>query len=220
MFNRSVFVAAIFHGPSSRIAVLAAGFLLAIGWAPAALGIVATTTQLSVPMPTVAVGVPTLLVATVTDASNNPVLVGTVTFYDGSRALGSAQIVSRAGGSFTQGTANLKTASFSRGTNSITAVFAGTKTDSSSTSAAKTVTVTGKLATSTVLSESLLGGEYSLTAALQAFGLQVPTGSIDFVDTTSNVSLGAIPLSGATWSGDLVTSSTPSQAVLTRDCLV
>jgi Legume lectin domain/Bacterial Ig-like domain (group 3)/FG-GAP-like repeat len=169
-----------------------------------------TTTQLSIATPTVTVGTPTLLVATVTDAANHAVLHGTVTFYDGSRALGSAQIVSLAGGSFTQGTANLKTASFTTGANSITAVFAGTKTDSPSRSSAKTVTVTGTYTTSIALSETLNSAQYTLTAILQSFGVGTPTGSIDFLDTTTDASLGTAPLSGATLRARLLIRSMPT----------
>jgi hypothetical protein len=178
VFNRSLFVSAIFHGRSSRMVLLAAGFLLPIGLAPTALAAVATTTQLSVPVPSVGVGVPTLLVATVTDASSNPVLQGTVVFYEGTRSLGSAQIVSRAGGSFTQRTANFKTASFTPGTNSITAVFAGTKTDAGSTSSPQTVTVTGKTATSVTLTETPSDGLDTLTAVLQTLPRSLRTESM------------------------------------------
>ena len=171
---------------------------------------VTTTTQLSIPTPTVAVGTPTLLVANVTDASNHAVLHGTVTFYDGSRALGSAQIVTLAGGSFTQGTANLKTASFTVGANGITAAFAGTKTDSPSTSSAKTVTVTGTYTTSIALSETINSAQYTLTGILQSFGVGSPTGSIDFLDTTTDTSLGTGPLSGATLAAKLFIRSMPT----------
>ncbi len=198
MFSWSFFPSTICRHPRNFVFAIAAGLVLAIP-APVARAAVATTTQLSIPVPSVAVGVPTLLVATVTDASNNPVLKGTVTFYDGSRALGSVQIVSLAGGSFTQGTANFKTASFTPGANSITAVFAGTKTDSASTSAPTTVTVTGKNATATPLTFSVSGGEYTLTSALRAFGAGVPTGSLDFLNLTTDESLGTVPLTGASW---------------------
>jgi hypothetical protein len=124
-------------------------FFLALGLTPAVQGQVATTTQLTIPVPTVGVGVPTLLSATVTDAASHSVHLGTVTFYDGSRSLGSAQIVSGTSGAYPQGTANLKTASLSLGTNSITAVFAGTTSDLKSTSSAKTVTVPGTNLTTT-----------------------------------------------------------------------
>ena len=190
---------------------IAAGVLLTLGMlSNAHATAITTTTTLSVPVPSVAVGVPTLLVATVTDASSHPVLLGTVTFYDGSRPLGSVQIVSGAGGSFSQGTANLKTASFTPGANSITAVFAGTTTDLSSTSPAKTVTVTGKSVTTTALTAPVNQSQYTLTAALGAFGSGVPTGSIDFVNNTTDTTLETVPLSGETWSTGLLISSMPA----------
>src|SRR5271154_2119664 len=115
MTSHTCSVSSIFREQPVRILAMTASIVLLLGLAPVAGAITATTTQLSVPMPTVAVGVPTLLVATVTDASSHPVLQGTVTFYDRERILGFAQIVSRAGGSFAQGTANFKTASFTPG---------------------------------------------------------------------------------------------------------
>jgi len=190
---------------------MAAGLLLTAGFASAVNAQVATTTHLSVPVPSVAVGVPTLLQATVTDAASHAVLLGTVTFYDGSRALGSAQIVSGPGGAFAQGTAHLKTASLSPGANSITAVFAGTTSDLASTSAAKTVTVTGKNATTTALAATSSGEGNTLTATLRAFGVgPLPTGSVNFLDTTTDTALGSVPLSGATWAGNFSIGSTPA----------
>src|SRR5271154_2806988 len=116
MTSHTCSVSSIFREQPVRILAMTASIVLLLGLTPTAGAITATTTQLSIPTPSVAVGVPTLLVATVTDASSHPVLQGTVTFYDGSRALGSVQIVTRTGGKFAQGTANLKTASFSQGT--------------------------------------------------------------------------------------------------------
>ncbi len=194
----------------SRVLAITAGIVLLTGLAPVALAIVPTTTQLSIPVPSVAVGVPTLLVATVTDASSNPVLQGTVVFYDRERILGKAQIVSRAGGTFTQGTANFKTASFTPGGNSITAVFAGTKTDASSTSAAVTVTVTGKVPTSFTLAETPVDGLETLIATLQTYGEPKLTGSVDFMDLTADTSLGTLPLTDGLQTTNLLISSTPT----------
>ena len=96
------------------------------------------------------------------------------------------------------------------GANSITAVFAGTDTDAHSTSAATNVTVTGKIGTTTTLSAAEVAGAYTLTAALQAFGAFPPTGSIDFLDTTTDTALGGMPLSAVTWNASLVISSMPA----------
>jgi hypothetical protein len=141
---------------------------------------VATTTQLSVAVPAVAVGVPALHMARVTDSSSHPVPLGTVTFYDGSRSLGSAQIVSHPGGRFTQGTASVKAASLILGANSITAVFAGTMAELAGTSATKTVTVTGKSQTTITLSAALVQGRYALTTGLLTAGAGVATGNVGF----------------------------------------
>jgi Bacterial Ig-like domain (group 3) len=202
MTNRSLSISAISSRSLRRTVALAAGYFLLTGLAPVALATVATTTQLSIPVPSVAVGAPTLLVATVTDASSNPVLQGTVVFYDRERMLGKAQIVSRAGGSFTQGTANFKTASFTPGGNSITAVFAGTKTDASSTSAPVTVTVTGPVPTSLTLAETPVDGLETLIATLQTYGEPKLTGSVDFMDLTKDTTLGTLPLTEGQQSAD------------------
>jgi Legume lectin domain/Bacterial Ig-like domain (group 3)/FG-GAP-like repeat/Bacterial lectin len=183
--------------------------LVATGFCSAACAQVATTTVLSISTPLVAVGVPALLTATVTDANSHTVSPGTVTFYDGSRNLGSAQIVARSGGAYPEGTANLKTASFSPGTNSITAVFAATLNDLTSTSSAVTVTVTGKNATAMSLSVSGGQGDYALTTGLHAFGTGLPTGNVDFLNAYTSTALGSLPLSGATFTPDLSISGGP-----------
>lgn len=182
--------------------------VLVFGLTPFVQGQVATTTQLVIPVPTVAVGVPTLLTATVTDVASHPVLVGTVTFYDGSHSLGSAQIVSGTSGAYPLGTANLKTASFSAGANSITAVFSGTKSDLKSTSSAKTVTVTGQYETTTTLNGYVTGTDFFLTAEVRNFGPGTPTGDVDFVHISNGATIGSKSLSGATWTPDLSIGST------------
>lgn len=128
------FASSVFLPGRIAAAVFLAGSLVSV----AAGAPIATTTQLNVPVSSVGVGRPAQLVATVQEASGTPVLLGTVNFYDGTRLLGSAQIVSGAGGAFAPGTANLKTASFTPGANSVTAVVAGTGADAASTSAART----------------------------------------------------------------------------------
>ncbi len=191
--------------PRIVTAMLLSMLLPSLAYAAAA----ATTTNLSISASSVGVGVPTALVATVTDAAGHSVLLGTVNFYDGARPLGSAQIVSQAGGAFAQGTANLKTASFAPGTNSITAVFAGTGADVASTSPARTVTVTGKNPTTTSLYAYQTSGGDNLSATLRAFGAQTPTGSIDFLDVTSGSTLETLPLSGTPWSVDFAGFNAP-----------
>ncbi len=168
-----------------------------------------TTTQLTVSSPTVAVGVPALLTATVTDAASHSVHQGTVTFYAGSRSLGSAQIVSGSSGAFPQGTANLKTASFAPGSNSITAVFSGTRSDLKSTSAAKTLTVTGKSETTLALSGYVTGTDFWLPATVRAAGVNPPGGSVDYTHIFDGAVIGTKSLSGAKWKPDFVVKSEP-----------
>lgn len=207
MFHLALFRSPV---PPWRLQGIIVSLLLGCGSFSSAHAQVTTTTALSIAAPTVAVGVPTLLTATVTDASNHSVHLGTVAFYDGTRLLGSAQIVSGSSGAYPQGTANLKTASFSLGANSITAVFGGTTSDLKSTSSATTVTVTGKNLTTTALSGYVTGTDFFLTAALEAFGSGTPTGSVDFSHISHGVPIETIDtksLSGAKWGTGLSISS-------------
>ncbi len=185
-------------------------FSLALGLTTAVQAQVATSTQLTIPVATVAVGVPALLTATVTDAASHSVHSGTVTFYDGTRSLGSAQLVALAGGSFAQGTARVKTASFARGTNSITAVFSGTATDAASTSAAKTITVTGKNGTILTLIGPPSQGQSALTAQCVSLVPASLPATVGFTDVSSDTSLGSIALGSAAWSGGLLDVSSPA----------
>jgi hypothetical protein len=178
----------------------ASGGATAMAGAPTGAAKLATTVTLAVSASAAPAGVPVGLTATV-KAGASAVKAGTVTFYDGTRVLGSAQIVSQAGGSFTQGTARLKTASFEldgarsgldgyddgqngghsgRGVNSLTAVYAGTKGYLSSKSTPKTVTVTGRRNTSTKVSTSMSGDSYTVQAVLQTLGTTAPSGFVGF----------------------------------------
>jgi sugar lactone lactonase YvrE len=95
----------------------------------------ATQTALSVGSTAVSIGAAVRLTATVT-STNTPLTVGTVTFFDGTTQLGTANV----NGS---GIATFTTPGLTSGSHSFTAVYGATGTYSGSTSAAVTVTTSG-----------------------------------------------------------------------------
>jgi Bacterial Ig-like domain (group 3)/FG-GAP repeat len=105
-----------------------------------------TTTALSASATSISVGQNVTFTATVS-ASSTP--DGSVTFYDGTTALGTGTLNS-------SGVATYSTTSLAAGSHSITAAYGGNSTFAASTSAATTVTVaaTPVVATTTVLTAS------------------------------------------------------------------
>jgi hypothetical protein len=128
------------------------------------------------------------LTATVIDQNSHAVTNGTVTFYDGTTVIGSAQVVSTTSGGGVIGTATLKTILIPLGANSITAKYVGA--DVTSTSAAVVATVTGTYPTTTTFASAGNPGDYTFTGTVQGFGPVVPTGSILFTDTTTGLEPG------------------------------
>jgi hypothetical protein len=82
----------------------------------------------------VASGTSVTLTATLSALASNP--SGTVTFYDGTTALGSPVTI-------TQGTASMQTSGLSVGAHTITATYSGDKHNGTSTSIAITQVITG-----------------------------------------------------------------------------
>ena len=138
-----------------------------------------------------AVGTIYTLTATATDNNSNPVTSGAVTFYDGTKAIATIEVVSATG------IATFKTADFVVGTHSLTATFNGLDTLKPSTSAVKTITVTGKNPSATHFSASGVEGSYVLNAVVDGFGYGAPSGSVVFEDTTTSTTLGNVALSSA-----------------------
>jgi VCBS repeat protein/Big-like domain-containing protein len=156
-----------------------------------------SSTTLAIASNKVAVGTSVLLTATAVNASKVPVTSGTVNFCSaaasrcqGSALLGSAQLTS-------QGTASLRL-SPGIGTYSINAVFQGNQTLLSSSSAAVSLTVTGLKSSVTKLTSTGSAGTYSLTATVTGPGTQAIGGSVNFLNATSNTSLGQVALSAGT----------------------
>ncbi|HKM48788.1 MAG TPA: VCBS repeat-containing protein [Terriglobales bacterium] len=189
----------------------------------------ATTTTLNVAPNSVPPDTAVTLTATVTSATSGTI-TGQVlfcnagaTYCEDSAIIGSAWMI-------TSGTA-LGTATihktFGPGTYSIQAVFKGTNSYATSTSAAATVTASsGPLPTTTTISATGVAGNYSLNATVWAGGAADPAGSVSFVDATnSNSPLGsallssAVPTSGFLFAGTSgpVTSSANNQAIAVGD---
>ena len=174
-----------FAGVSGSIAALPGG------------AAIASTTTLVISPGTANAGTSVALTATVT-SSSLPVTHGTVTFCaaaaahcDGAAVLGAAQLRG-------DGTATIKVR-LGEGTYSIKAVFAGTVSILTSTSAPQSLTVSAATPNSyltfTTLSSSGTVGNYTLTATVASFGKPPDTGTVSFVDTSnSNATVSTAPL--------------------------
>jgi len=134
--------------------------------------------------------------ATVKDQNSNPVTNGTVTFYDGTTVIGTAQVVSTTSGGGVVGTATLKTILIPLGANSISAKYVGADVTSSAT--AVSVTVTGKYPTTTTFNSAGNPGDYIFTGTVQGAGPVLPTGSILFTDTTTGLEPGTATINSST----------------------
>jgi len=153
-------------------------------------GATATTTSLSVQPSTVTVGSSVTLTATVTASSGTAAPTGTVTFMNGTTAIGSpVNLVAGSGGTATATTSTSPTAA---GSESLTAVYSpADSTFSGSTSSAQTLTV-----------GSLAGQNIPLAVTVGASGAFTLT-----VDTTDTVTL--------TGSGS--TATAPTSAITVAD---
>ncbi len=159
----------------------------------------ATTTTLAASPSSTTTGQTVTLMATVVGSGGTP--SGTVTFLDGSTALGMANL---SGGSATFTTMGLSVA-----THAITARYSGDTTFSGSTSSAQTVTVsTNTVAIGLTALPSVIvpGASATLTATLSgATSSTAPTGKITFY--SGNTSLGAVNV--ANNSATLMTTALP-----------
>ena len=136
------------------------------------------------PVTTTAWGTLVTLAASVT-SDGSPVTSGLVNFCDSAASycgdihlLGSAQLNSN-------GAASINLLPF-LGSHSYKAVFAGTAANGASASLAGSLQVTGAYPTITSLTSSGTVGNYTLNATVNGTGPQLPTGSVSFVDTSSN----------------------------------
>jgi hypothetical protein len=141
-----------------------------------------TKTTLHSSLTSLTYGQAVTLTATVKPASGTGTPTGTVTFKDGTVTLGSATLVN--------GVAKLTTTHIPAGTDAITAVYNGSSTFATSTSAKVTETVK-KAATKVTLSSSAataaVGQQVTLTTKISvvAPGAGTPTGTVTFKDGTT-----------------------------------
>jgi hypothetical protein len=186
--------------------------------APAVTTTALTVTSGGAAATTVAAGSVVTLTAQVT-AGGNSVSPGQVAFCDatatactGTHLLATAELV---GGDSTS-TATYKFVP-GIGAHSYKAVFLGTTTYAGSASGAAALVVTGKYATTTGLAASGTQGSYALTATLGGFGVGSPSGSVVFTDSSTNGTLGAVPVTGVVRSlvagSPIATGANPSQVV-------
>jgi Bacterial Ig-like domain (group 3)/FG-GAP-like repeat len=159
----------------------------------------ATTTTLAVgPASSVPFEQTVTLTATIADSNHNPVLHGSVTFYDGTLALGTTQVISNGSAGFTPGSSIFRTRSLSQTTHSLTATFNGTAADLTSRSGAQALTIgagAGPYPSATVLTLSgTTNGQFGLNATVGGLGPGTPTGNVVFDDTTNSTSLGTVGL--------------------------
>jgi hypothetical protein len=143
-----------------------------------------TTTSLAVSSNSVAAGSPVTFTAAVAYQGNTPLVGGQVQFCDtsatscvGDALLGTAQTNTSGKASFSS--------RLGIGSYNIEAMFIGNASGSSSASTPQAVTVSGQLATSTVLTQSGVPGRYTLVADVTGSGHGEPTGSVTFEDTSN-----------------------------------
>ncbi len=164
--------------------------------------VVATTTALQSSTSAAAKGSFVTFTATVTAASGSIVPTGTLAFMDGSTQIGGALLDSSGAGA-------ISVNSLAVGAHSITAVYSGDIYDTTSTSAAVSLTVATTVnATTTQLSANAaqvpMGGSLTLTAAVTTInGSGTPTGSVTFLD-------GATTLCSGTLNAKALATCTPS----------
>jgi hypothetical protein len=158
-----------------------------------------TTNVLAASPNPLAPGAVATLTATV-EVNLAPVAGGTVTFLEGKRVLGTAQVVANGTAA---GTAVIKTRSFQPGQHSLTAVYGGAPNGSQkaagSTSAAVVLAVQGQVPSTISLLERIdraTPGTYDLTTIVTGTGLQAaPTGAVTF--SNGSTTLGSARLGAA-----------------------
>lgn len=157
-----------------------------------------TNSNLAANPSTAAIGSSVALTATITGF--NP--TGTVTFKDGTTTIGTGTL----SGSGNTATATYNATFTTVASHSITAVYAGDTNNMTSSSGAKTVTVTKATSTAAVsssLSTAVIGQGVTLTATINGY---TPTGTVTFKDGATTLGTGTLSGSGNTVTATLNTS--------------
>lgn len=132
------------------------------------------------------------LSATIT-VSGHAATGGTVNFLDGTRSLGTVQVIVSGA---EVGTAFLKTNSFGPGNHNLTASYSGAPNGSQEAGPSTSSPVALLVQPAPVASVTTLAvtqepsGPYDFSATVAAVGNPVPTGSVTFINQTSGMSLG------------------------------
>ena len=178
------------------------------GWLTASAGTTLAITVDGASASTVTVDKAVTLTATVTGSGGSPVTSGAVNFCVAAATVCQNSAVVGMASLSSAGTASVKLFP-GLGEHSYKAVFAGTTAASSSTSPAQTITVTGLVPTTTVLSSSGTAGQYTLTGTVSGIGHpSAPSGIVSFTDTSNNsASLGTAGLGAATTQWNLLSFS-------------
>ena len=141
-----------------------------------------------------------MFTASIASVSGSGVPTGSVTFNDGATQIGTGSLN-------TSGTATFTTSSLGVGSHSVTAVYSGDANFSASTSAAVPVTVTAaaKIGSNTSLSASATqltsGQNVTFTAGVAPqSGNGVPTGSIAFLDGSTQLGVATLSVGSASLS--------------------
>ena len=134
---------------------------------------------------------------------NGIIPTGTVTFYNGTTALGTGTVNA-------SGVATLTTSALPVGTDSVTATYGGNATYNSSTTPAITETVTKGTDVGTLTSSNTtptFGQSVTLTDTLTSINGVVPTGTVTFYNGTTAIGTGTVNSSGV---ATLTTGSLPA----------
>ena len=174
-------ITAVYAGDTNYVGSTSSAALETISVATSSIALAAT--------PTTAIATkPVTLTATLTSNGGTP--TGSVSFLDGTVAVGT--------GNLNNGVASLTTTTLAVGTHSITAVYQGDTKDSVSTSSAVIVTVnaaTTAVALAPSQNPTVFGQPFTLTAAVTGNG-GIPTGSVTFFDGTTALQGVAVNASG------------------------
>ena len=161
------------------------------------ISLAATTTTLGSSANPSAVGQSVTFTVTVTPTSGTGTPTGTVSFLDGTTALGTGALDNT-------GTTTLATSVLTQGTHSITATYGGDGSFAPSTSSALSQVVNAVLvSTTTAVASSAnpsgVGQLVTFTATVTpASGTTVPTGMVTFLDGTTTLGTGALDITGKT----------------------
>jgi hypothetical protein len=188
---------AAFQCPTPGLATLTVGGM--------STGNTVTTTQLSVSPLAPLAGQPVNLTATIASATGSP--TGTVTFFDNGTAIAKASVVNK------QATAIVTLAAGA--SQSLTAIYSGDATFSSSTSPPIVVNVTSvpsSIALTSSVSHALRGASILFTASVGSGSAGVaPTGTVSFIDTfngsTAAIGSASLVATGAGFSATQISTS-------------